>query len=55
MQSCEAMLSELPAGFPNLPVDEALEILATNHAVDSTFYFQCKRKHEELTRWIEKQ
>ena len=52
MMPCEQSLSELPAGFENLPVDKAIEILATNHVVDSTFYFECKRKQEDLTRWI---
>jgi hypothetical protein len=55
MQACDAMLSELPVGFSELPVAEAVELLAVNHAVDATFYFDCKRKHEDLTRWIGKQ
>lgn len=55
MQACDDFLATLPVGFEALLVDEALEVLATNHAVDATFYFQCKRKQEELTRWIEKQ
>jgi hypothetical protein len=55
MQKCDEFLSELPLGFEELPVAEAIKILATNHVVDATFYFQCKRKQEELTRWIEQQ
>jgi len=52
MLPCEDKLSELPVTFPSLDVEEAVEILEVNHIVDSTFYFECKRKHEELSRWI---
>lgn len=52
MEKCEAVLSQLPLGFEELPVDEAVELLSVNHAVDATFYYQCKRKQEELTEWI---
>ena len=52
MESCEDLLSELPLGFEELPVADAVELLAVNHAVDATFYFQCKRKQEELSEWI---
>jgi len=54
MQPCEEFLSELPVGFEELTVDEAVEILAVNHAVDATRFFQCKRKQEETTGWIER-
>jgi len=52
MQPCEQGLTELPIGFSELPVAEAVEILSINHAVDSTFYFECKRKQEEEAEWI---
>lgn len=52
MQSCEEFLSELPVGFEELTVDEAVEILSINHAVDATRFFQCSRKQKELTGWI---
>ena len=55
MERCEATLSTLPDNFTELPVEEAVEILAVNHAVDATFYFECKRKQEELTRWVRSQ
>ena len=55
MIPCGNILSELPDNFVNLPVREAVEVLSVNHAVDATFYFECKRKHEDLTRWIETQ
>jgi hypothetical protein len=55
MQKCEEELSTLPDNFTELPVAEAVEILAVNRIVDSTFYFECKRKQEELARWITSQ
>ena len=54
MERCEDSLSELPMGFDELPVADAVELLSVNHAVDATFYFQCKRKQEELAGWIER-
>ena len=54
MQSCEEFLSELPVGFEELTVDEAVEILSINHAVDATRFFQCSRKQKELTGWVER-
>ena len=54
MAKCDEFLSELPVGFDELPVDQAVEILAVNKAVDATRYFQCKRKQEEMTGWIER-
>jgi len=54
MAKCSDMLSELPDGFEDLSVKEAVDILSVNHVVDATFYFQCKRKQEELTGWIER-
>jgi hypothetical protein len=54
MEQCEPTLSELPDNFAEIAVAEAVEILAINHAVDATFYFECKRKQEELTGWIER-
>jgi hypothetical protein len=54
MFPCGKFLSELPENFPDLPVREAIEILAVNHAVDATEYFQCKRKQEELAQWIDR-
>ena len=53
MVSCETMLSELPDNFGALPVAEAIDILSTNHIIDATYFFECARKHAELTRWIE--
>lgn len=52
MAECEATLSELPDNFTEIPVADAVEILAVNHAVDATYYFECKRKQEELAGWI---
>ena len=54
MAACDEFLSELPDDFHLLPVADAVEILAVNHAVDATQYFQCKRKQEELARWIDR-
>jgi hypothetical protein len=54
MEQCEQVLSELPDNFAEIKVAEAVEILAVNHAVDATYFFECKRKQEELTRWIER-
>jgi hypothetical protein len=54
MQKCDEFLAELPVGFEELTVDEAVELLSVNHAVDAAFYFECKRKQEELTGWIER-
>ena len=53
MQSCEQVLSELPADFTARTVSEALEILLANRIIDSTFYFECSRRQAELARWIE--
>jgi len=53
MIGCASALSELPDNFADLPVREAISILSTNHVVDATWFFECVRKHEELTRWIE--
>jgi hypothetical protein len=53
MQQCDETLSQLPDNFPALSVEEALQLLEVNHVVDSTFYFECKRKQEELTKWIQ--
>lgn len=53
MVSCETALSELPENFGDLPVREAVAILSTNHVIDATWFFECARKHSELTRWIE--
>jgi hypothetical protein len=53
MRPCDASLSELPDNFPALPVAEAIDILAANHIVDSTFYFECSRKHTDLVRWAQ--
>lgn len=53
MANCEDALSALPDNFPDLTVKEALELLEVNHIIDSTFYFECKRKQEDLTRWIQ--
>jgi hypothetical protein len=53
MVSCETALSELPENFPDLPVREAVSILSANHVIDATWFFECARKHAELTRWIE--
>ena len=53
MVSCETALSELPENFPDLPVREAISILSANHVIDATWFFECARKHQELTRWIE--
>jgi len=52
MQKCEEVLSELPIDFPDRTVEEALDILVSNRIIDATFYFECKRKQEDLTRWI---
>ena len=52
MEKCDEMLSELPVGFEELSVQEAVDLLSVNHVVDSTFYFECKRKQEELSEWI---
>jgi hypothetical protein len=54
MEQCETFLSELPMGFDELPVADAVELLSVNYAVDAAFYFECKRKQEELTQWIER-
>lgn len=54
MEECADLLSELPLGFEELPVAEAVELLSVNHAVDTTFYYECKRKQAELTGWIER-
>lgn len=54
MENCDEFLSELPLGFDELPVNKAVEILAVNKVVDATRYFQCKRKQEEMTGWIER-
>ena len=55
MVKCEDALSTLPENFVNLPVADAVEILSVNKAVDATFYFQCKTKQEDLTRWVKSQ
>ena len=55
MQKCHPTLSGLPNGFADLPVATAVEILSVNHAVDAAFYFECKTKQEDLTRWINQQ
>jgi uncharacterized protein (DUF2344 family) len=52
MQKCEPSLSQLPDDFPAMDVEVALEVLEVNHVVDSTYYFECKRKQEALTEWI---
>ena len=54
MVECKELLSELPLDFDELPVAEAVEVLSVNHAVDASFYFQCKRKQVELTEWIKR-
>lgn len=54
MLPCEVTLSELPDNFAEIPVADAVEILAVNHAVDATVYFECKRKQEELKGWIQR-
>lgn len=54
MQECDDLLSELPVGFEELDVADAIELLSVNHVVDATFYFECKRKQEELTQWIKR-
>lgn len=53
MLPCEEALSELPENFPELPVAEAINVLVANHIVDSTFFFECSRKHTDLVRWAE--
>ncbi len=55
MQKCQALLSTLPDGFIDLTVERAVEILTVNRAVDAAFYFECKTKQEDLTRWINQQ
>jgi len=55
MIPCGELLSELPDNFIELPVQEAVEILSVNHAVDAAYFFECSRKHRDLTRWIEKE
>jgi len=54
MEKCEEFLSELPPEFSEMPVAEAVDLLAVNHVVDATFYYECRRKQEELTGWIER-
>lgn len=52
MQNCADVLSDLPIDFPGRTVEDAIELLVDNRIIDSTFYFECKRKQEDLTRWI---
>jgi hypothetical protein len=54
MIPCGKILSELPENFVNLTVQEAVEILSVNHAVDAAYFFECSRKHGELSGWIER-
>ena len=53
MQKCEESLSELPEDFPAKTIQEALDILFANRIIDSTFYFECSRRQQELTGWIQ--
>lgn len=55
MAKCEPELSQLPVGFSELPVEEAIELLATNKVIDSALYWECRTKQEDERRWIEKQ
>ena len=55
MQPCAESLTALPADLIDRPVEEAVEILTVNHAVDAQFYYECKLKQEDEARWIRKQ
>jgi hypothetical protein len=47
------VLSELPEEIVTMTVEEALRTLLDARVIDSTFYFECRRRHAELARWIE--
>lgn len=55
MSISPGILSQLPEGFADLPVEDAVRLLLQNVISDHDTYFDLRRRHLELVNWIEQE